>query len=143
MAHEYKIQYVAHLELPPAVVTADIPASWRATLSPRGGPSFAIDGLVGAPPAITAIRSDHPDPVARIEEAMALQYGAGTPGVTRTALPGGRVWAVRREAAVTHARMFVPAPGGVVMAVAIVVHAQADRLAELKAVFDTVRVGTP
>ncbi len=136
----YTMEYFGKPELPRVTVTAEIPAAWTETLSARGAPSFAIPGKTGAPPAITAIGIDRPEAAARLEQAMELQYGAGTPGVTRTPLDGGRVWAVRKEESVVHARMFVPAPHGVVMAVAIVKHDEADRLAEIEAVYRTVRV---
>lgn len=140
----YTIQYFGKPALAPVTVTAEIPAAWTETLSARGAPSFAIPGKTGAPPAITAIGIDRPEAAARLEQAMELQYGAGTPEVTRTPLDGGRVWAVRKEPSVVHARMFLPTPDGVVMAVAIVKHAEADRLGEIEAAFRTVRVvGAP
>ncbi|HSK04308.1 MAG TPA: hypothetical protein VK932_23805 [Kofleriaceae bacterium] len=136
----YTIQYFGKPALPPVTVTAEIPAAWTETVSAGGAPSFAIPGNTGTPPTITAIGIARPDDAARIEMAMELQYGTGTPDVTRTPLDGGRVWAVRKEPSVVHARMFLPTPDGVVMAVAIVKHAEADRLAEIEAAFRTVRV---
>jgi hypothetical protein len=136
----YTMEYFAKPDLPRVTVTAEIPAAWTETLSARGVPSFAIPGKSGTPPTITALGIERPEVEARLEKAMELQYGAGTPEVTRTPLDGGRVWAVRKEANVVHARMFVPAPHGVVMAVALVKHAEAARLAEIEAVFRTVRV---
>jgi hypothetical protein len=138
--HRYAIEYFVKPALPRVSVTAEIPATWSESVSPQGAPSFAVPGTTGARPTITAIGLEKPDPAVRIERAMALQYGADTGAVVRTPLEGGRVWAVRREASVVHARMFVPAPHGVVMAVAIVRHAEADRLAEIEAVYRTVRV---
>jgi len=136
----YTMEYFAKPELPRVTVTAEIPEAWTETLSARGAPTFAVPGKTGAPPAITAIGIAQPEPAARVEAAMELQYGAGTPGVTRASLEGGRVWAVRSEESVVHARLFVPAPDGVVMAVAIVRHEEGARLAEIEAVFGTVRV---
>jgi hypothetical protein len=136
----YTMQYFGKPALPAVTVTAEIPAAWTETLSAGGAPSFEIPGKTGTPPTITAIGIARPDDAARIEQAMALQYGTGTPDVTRTPLDGGRVWAVRKEPSVVHARMFLPTPHGVVMAVAIVKHAEADRLAEIEAAFRTVRV---
>jgi hypothetical protein len=136
----YTMQYFGKPALPPVTVTAEIPAAWTEIVSAGGAPSFAIPGKTGTPPTITAIGIARPDPAARIEQAMELQYGAGTPEVTRTPLDGGRVWAVRKEPSVVHARMFLPTPDGVVMAGAIVTHAEADRLGEIEAAFRTVRV---
>jgi hypothetical protein len=136
----YTMEYFGKPGLPRVTVTAEIPAAWTETLSTRGAPSFAIPGKSGSPPAITALGIDRPDAEARIEKAMELQYGAGTPDVTRAPLDGGRVWAIREEAHVLHARMFVPAPHGVVMAVALVKHEEAARLPEIEAAFRTVRV---
>jgi hypothetical protein len=136
----YTMQYFGKPALPPVTVTAEIPAAWTETVSAGGAPSFAIAGKTGTPPTITAIGIARPDDAARVEMAMTLQYGSGTPDVTRTPLDGGRVWAVRKEPSVVHARMFLPTPHGVVMAVAIVKHEEAARLAEIEAAFRTVRV---
>jgi hypothetical protein len=136
----YTMEYFAKPDLPRVTVTAEIPAAWTESLSARGAPSFTIAGKTGSPPTITAIGIDQPDVQARLERAMELQYGAGTPGVIRTPLDGGRVWAVRKEANVVHARMFIPAPHGIVMAVAILKHQESARLAELEAIYRTVRV---
>lgn len=139
----YTMQYFGKPALPPVKVTAEIPAAWTETVSAGGAPSFAIPGKTGTPPTITAIGIARPDDAARVEMAMTLQYGNGTPDVTRTPLDGGRVWAIRKEPHVVHARMFIPTPHGVVMAVAIVKHEEAARLGEIEAAFRTVRVEAP
>lgn len=139
--HTYTITYFAQPESPKATVTAQIPGMWTETLDADGAPSFTIPGNTGIfTPMIVALGSDRPDINARMEQALELQYGKGTPNVTRTPFDNGRIWAVRNEETVIHARMFIPAPHGVVMAVALVKHTEADRLAEIEAVFHTVQV---
>lgn len=140
----YTIAYFLQPEAPAVTVMAMIPGSWAATLEADGAPAFTVPGHSGFfKPTIVALASNQPDSAARLEQAMELQYGEGTPDVVRTPLADGRIWAVRQEPAVIHARMFIPAPHGVVMAVALVKHAEADRLAEIEAVYRTVRVQPP
>lgn len=71
---------------------------------------------------------------------MALQYGAAMSDVTRTPLDDDRVWAVREDENIVHARMFIPAPHGVVMAIAVVRREEGALLEGIAAVFRTVRV---
>ena len=141
--HTYTIGYFLKPDAPRVTVTAQIPGTWTEKLESDGAPSFSVPGKTGFfPPTIAALGIDLPDTAARMEKAMELQYGAGTPGVTRTVLPDGRIWAVRSEETVIHARMFIPAPHGVVMAVAFVKPTEAALLANIEEVYQTVRVQT-
>jgi hypothetical protein len=141
--HTYTIAYFLKPDRPKVTVTAEIPGTWTEKLEFDGAPAFSVPGKTGFfPPTITALGIDLPDVSARMEKAMELQYGAGTPGVTRTVLADGRIWAVRSEETIIHARMFIPAPHGVVMAVAFVKPSEAAFLADIEAVYQTVRVQT-
>jgi hypothetical protein len=139
--HTYTIAYFLKPDLPRVSVSADIPGTWTEKLEFDGAPAFSVPGNSGFfPPSITALGIDLPDTAARMEKAMELQYGAGTPGVTRTVLDDGRIWAIRSEETIIHARMFIPAPHGVVMAVAFVKPTEAALLANIEEVYQTVRV---
>ena len=141
--HTYTIGYFLKPNSPKVTVTAQIPGTWTEKLEFDGAPAFSVPGNTGFfLPSITALGIDLPDTAVRMEKAMELQYGAGTPGVTRTVLADGRIWAVRSEETVIHARMFIPAPHGVVMAVAYVKPSEGALLANIEEVYQTVRVET-
>jgi hypothetical protein len=121
-------------------ITTRVPSSWSETITPTGGPDFAL-APTGTPTAsILLIASDVADDRARIDAALAYQFDGAA--VTRAERGDGRIWAVHRRApGHVHARMFVPAPErSVVVAVALLLARDAGWLAEIEAVFDTIRV---
>jgi len=136
----YTMEYFPRSELPEVTVTAEVPTTWTETVAGRDTVELAVPGKTGSPLAITALGIDGPDVRARLEAAMALQYGAAMSDVTRTPLDDDRVWAVREDESIVHARMFIPAPHGVVMAIAIVRREEVALLEGIAAVFRTVRV---
>ncbi|HEY1017060.1 MAG TPA: hypothetical protein VGE07_30380 [Herpetosiphonaceae bacterium] len=140
--HTYTIAYTLLPDDSKVTVTAEIPGTWTETLDPTGGPSFTVPGnssqfLI---PTIVALHVGDGDDATRLERAMELQYGKGMPDVVSTPLGDGRIWAVRKETGMIHARMFIPAPDGVVMAVSMLKPEDEKLLPEIEAVYRTVRV---
>jgi hypothetical protein len=143
----YKIRYSLLDDAPPATVTAGVPAGWKEQLDPTGAPTFTLPSWTGAvPPAIVAYPAGGAtDPAVRIEDIIALQYGPGAPGVSRSPLPGGRVWTQKHEnssPALTglHVCLFIGTPGGVVAAVAVIPDSDAGRLPEVRTAFESITV---
>lgn len=122
----------------PLTVEVAVPADWTVDASDPEGPSFVIPDAEIRVLGITALMLKG-DPDTRMARAIRMQYGDAD-GAERSALSGGRVWMVRREKAVDHARLFVPYRDGVVMAVAVLTHASAGRLPAIQQVFETLAV---
>lgn len=125
-------------ETTPISVEVAIPSGWTVDSSSPDGPTFQIPGAEVRQLTINALALGG-DAEARMAKAIRMQYDDAA-GAERSELSGGRVWMVRRENVVDHARMFVPYDGGVVMGVAIVTHASADRLPAIKQAFETIAV---
>lgn len=109
-----------------------IPPSW--TTDAADPPSWKADG---ARLSLAAVSPTGSDDATRITKAIAMQY-ADPSGATRTAYPDGRVFLSQPEGATLHARMFVPYPGGIVMAVALL--SDPSKLASVKAAFETLKL---
>lgn len=120
-------------------VEMTVPSGWTVDTSSPDGPTFQIPGAEIRQLTINALTLGG-DPEARMAKAIRMQYDDGA-DARRSELPGGRVWMVRRENTVDHARMFVPYDGGVVMGVAILAHASADRLPAIQQAFETIAIG--
>ena len=136
--HSYELSMSADGSRPKVRVSMELPESWRDSVGPDGAPSFTAPGLAGQKFGLAAAAADGEDPAARIEQVFKWQYEDGA-GVTRAPLPDGRLWASRVEGRITHARMFVPVAGGVVMGVAMLRDLTAAQLAEVRAAFETLR----
>jgi hypothetical protein len=115
-----------------------VPSGWTVDTSSPDGPTFQIPGAEIRQLTINALTLGG-DPEARMAKAIRMQYEDGA-DARRSELSDGRVWMVRRESAVDHARMFVPYDGGVIMGVAILTHASADRLPAIQQAFETIAV---
>jgi hypothetical protein len=135
----YQLAISADASRPKVAVSIQLPASWSDAVGADGAPSFTAPGITGTVFGIAGVSTDAGEPAARIEKAFKWQYDDGA-GVTRTPLPDGRLWASRVEGRITHARMFVPAPGGVVMGVAMLRAPTEAQLAEVRAAFETLAV---
>jgi hypothetical protein len=134
--HTFEIPLSADASRPKVRVSIQLPASWTVTTGADGAPSFAASGLTGPSFGLAAVSTDEADPAARIEQAFKWQYDDPA-GVSRSPLPGGRLWASRVEGKITHARVFVAVPGGVVMGVAMLRGVTDAQLAEIRAAFET------
>ena len=135
----YQLSISADASRPKVRVTIQLPASWSDSVGPDGAPTFTAPGITGTSFGIAGVSTDDGEPAARIEQAFKWQYDDGA-GVTRTPLSDGRLWTSRVEGRITHARMFVPAPGGVVMGVAMLRGPTDAQLAEVRAAFETLAV---
>lgn len=126
---------------PPVAVAMAVPPAWGVD---PAGPAFTVPGVAGGMVSLAALDL-RGDAAERMQTAIAMQYGEGerAKDVQRTELSGGRVWVERTELRMVHARMFVPSPRGVVMGVALVPHAAAPRLPELRQVFETLTIDGP
>jgi hypothetical protein len=124
----------------PISIEVAIPSDWIEDASSPEGPEFQIPGVEVRVLTINALLI-RGDAEARMAKAIRMQYADGADAERRD-LSGGRVWMVRREKVVDHARMFVPYDEGVVMGVAILTHASADRLPAIQQAFDTITVPT-
>jgi len=142
MVREYTLFWTISGKPPGGIhVTADIPPSWSETLDAMGSPRFAIPHLRGLNPSIVAIHAKGEDAAARLDRALAQQFGSDLPAVTRTSLCAG-LWAVhRRSPGHVHARLFLHAPhDSIVMCVAMILGGQSGWLREIEPVFATARV---
>ncbi|HTJ45100.1 MAG TPA: hypothetical protein VL463_23490 [Kofleriaceae bacterium] len=126
---------------PSIAVTMAVPSTWTAA---PDQPVFTLPGLDGGRITLAALELKG-DESERIQTAIELQYGEGDAAkdAQRTELSGGRVWMERKELRMIHARVFVPYDRGVVMGVALIPHAAAQRLPEIRRVFETLAVGAP
>jgi hypothetical protein len=126
---------------PSIAVSMAVPSTW--TVAPDQ-PVFTLPGLDGGRIALAALdlKGDESE---RMQSAIELQYGEGDAAkdAQRTDLSGGRVWMERKEVRMLHARVFVPYDHGVVMGVALIPHAAAQRLPEIRQVFETIAVAAP
>ncbi|MEZ4399677.1 MAG: hypothetical protein R3B06_06645 [Kofleriaceae bacterium] len=138
--HTYELSLSAVAGAPRATVSLELPATWTAEVAADGAPTFSAPGLSGLVFGLSATPTDDVEPAARIAQAFKWQYEDGE-GVTREELADGRLWAVRVEGRITHARVFVPVDGGVVMAVAMLREVTPAQLAEIKAAFSSLRAG--
>lgn len=134
--HKYNVTPVG--DTVPISIQVAIPSDWSEDTSSPDGPTFQIPGVEVRQLTINAL-SLRGDSDERMAKAISMQYDDGA-GADRSNLSGGRVWMVRREKVVDHARMFVPYDEGVVMGVAFLAHASADRLPAIKQAFDTITV---
>ena len=135
----YEISLSAVVPKPKAKISIQLPPSWKDEVRTDGAPNFSSSSLAGLTFGLFAIPTEEGEPAARIAQAFKWQYEDGT-GVTREPKPDGRLWASRVEGAITHARMFVPVEGGVVMGVAMLRNLTETQLAEVKATFETIQV---
>lgn len=134
---------ISNFATPPRVqVSVDVPTSWGETIGNDGTPQYKAPGISGLSLGVTAILVDQPDAAARIEKAIEFQYGKDV-NLIRETLPDGRVWAASTDPRSTHARLFVPMDGGVVMGVAWIDKATDEKLAEVRAVFETIKIVAP
>jgi hypothetical protein len=122
---------------PSVEVSMAVPPTWTAD---PDGRSFTVPGLEGGHVAL-AVLDLKGDASQQMQSAIELQYGEGATDAQRTELSNGRVWMERKEVRMVHARVFVPYDRGVVMAVALIPHAAAQRLPEIRQVFETLAVG--
>ena len=140
--HTYDI-LISNFATPPRVqVSVDVPASWSETIGNDGTPQYKAPGISGLSLGVTAILVDQPDAAARIEKAIGFQYGNDA-NLVRETLPDGRVWTMSTDPRSTHARLFVPMDGGVVMGVAWIDKATDEKLAEVRSVFETIKIVAP
>ena len=119
-------------------VAIAVPAGWTEASSSPEGPRFEIPGAEVRVLTVNALAL-RGDADARMAKAIRMQYDDGA-GAERSDLAGGRVWMIRHDRAVDHARMFVPYDGGVIMAVAILAHASGGQLSAIKQAFETLAV---
>lgn len=122
-------------------VAMAVPPAWH--VDPEG-PEFVVPGVDGGMISLAALDLKGTD-VERMTVAIAMQFGEGERAADeqRRELPGGRVWIERKELRMVHARIFVPYPRGVVMGVALVPHAAAARVDEIRKVFETLTIDGP
>jgi len=149
MERTYTLRWRADADDPPGgvAVRADIPKGWQEEVTPTGGPRYRVEGFGGAGgPAIVMIHAPGADAAAQLAWAIGQQFDAAELGAARREdRPDGRVWIEhRRPPGFVHARMFVPAPavGGVVMASVMLTPTDAERLQELRAFFESVRLAS-
>jgi hypothetical protein len=135
----YEILLSTVASMPKAKVSIELPPSWKDEVGPDGAPTFSSPSLAGLTFGVFAVPTEEGEPAARIAQAFKWQYEDGT-GVTREQKPDGRLWTSRVEGKITHARMFVPVEGGVVMGVAMLRNLTDVQLAEVKATFETLKV---
>lgn len=135
----YALAFPPKAPLPKIRVSIQPPPSWTDKLDEYQTPTFSVPGLKAPNLGLHVIATDDLESSARIEQAFKWQYDANDP-VIREQLPDGRLWASHTYGAITHARVFVPAPHGVVMGVALLRDATEAQLAEVKATFETIRV---
>lgn len=140
--HTYDIPLYATAPEPKVKVSIHLPSSWKAEIGEKGEPKFSTSGIAGPVFGLVAIPTDEGEPAARIAQAFKWQYEDGA-GSRREQKPDGRLWASRIEGVLTHARMFVPVQGGVVMGVAMLRDVTESQLAEVKATFETLQAVTP
>jgi hypothetical protein len=124
----------------PLAFEVAIPPSWQADTS-SGAPQFTIPGAETRLLTFAAVMPNG-DADARMAKAIDMQYDDddGKPGNQRVELSGGRVWIVRHELEVIHARMFVPFEGGVLMGVAMVTPEAAGHLPEIRTAFESITI---
>jgi hypothetical protein len=122
----------------PVTVELAIPDSWKEdpALSAPDSPVFKLAGAKSLSlVAISPSASDDEARLAKITRRFDEESDA-----ERANLPNGRVWMTRRDGNNVAARLFVPFPGGLVMAVAVVGADQAARLPEIRAVFESLTI---
>jgi hypothetical protein len=122
----------------PVKITADVPSGWSADTSDPDQVTFKVSGAANTDVAFLAIAPGR-DPAKRLDKAIEMQFG-GTPEAKREDLSDGRVWMSGPLGENTHARIFVPFDGGVVMGVVTQPKESADRLPEIRKVFETIKV---
>jgi hypothetical protein len=135
----YELPFAPKNPLPKVKVSIQLPSSWTDQIDEYGSPKFSVPGLRAPNLGLVVIATDDGAPAARIEQAFKWQYDAGDP-VIREQKPDGRLWASHVYGVITHARIFVPAPHGVAMGVALLRNATEAQLAEVKATFETILV---
>jgi hypothetical protein len=114
---EFSMKYWNAPDAPPVVVTADIPASWGIEISKvDGGASFTIPEAEYVMPAIVAMEVNEPTEAARFAKIVKFQFGDDEAAASKTGYDDGRVLVVFSNETNVHARMFVPAPKGYIMA---------------------------
>ncbi|MCC6522307.1 MAG: hypothetical protein IT373_06580 [Polyangiaceae bacterium] len=123
----------------PVTIEVAIPPGWTEEPGRPDEPRLAIAGATARLLTFAALEL-RGDAAARMEKAIALQYGADAAGVERSDLPGGRVWMVAREPENLHARLFVPFEGGVLMGVAILAREAESRLPEVRTAFESIAI---
>ena len=122
----------------PVKISADVPSSWSADTSDPDQVTFKVSGAEKTDVAFLAIAPGR-DPAKRLDKAIEMQFG-GTPEAKREDLSDGRVWMSGPLGENTHARIFVPFDGGVVMGVVTQPKESADRIPEVRKVFETIKV---
>lgn len=122
----------------PVAVSLSIPSGWT---DGRDAGTFTVPGLGGGSRVSLTALSLSGGTAERVEAAIDAQFDEGE--AERTDLGGGRAWVQQVERARVHARVFVPYDGGVVMGVAILRTDTADRLPEIRGVFETLRPAAP
>jgi hypothetical protein len=122
----------------PVAVSLSIPSGWT---DGRDAGTFTVPGLGGGSRISLAALSLSGDTAERVNAAIDAQFEEGK--AERTDLGGGRAWVQQTESARVHARVFVPYDGGVVMGAAILRGDAADRLPEIRGVFETLRPAAP
>ncbi len=111
-----------------------VPASW--SKDPSGPqPSWKTDGAVTL--TLVTVDAGGSNDAERIAHAAKMQF-EDQPAPTRTEYPDGRVFMTQPDGNRTHARMFVPYPGGVVMGFAMLT--DKSKLDGVKAAFETIKV---
>ncbi len=114
-------------------VELSVPADWRT--EPQEPASWKMDGAREL--SLAVVEPGGNDNATRVAKAIKMQYG-DLAGATRNEYPDGRAWISRPEGDNTHARMFVPYAGGVVMGVAVL--SDSAKLDGVKAAFETLKI---
>lgn len=123
----------------PVKIKVAIPSSWTADTSDPEGPTFKIGGVEVRRLTFAALSSLQGDASERMAKAIKLQFGDEA-SAERSDLPDGRVWMSGTLGTNLHARMFVPYEGGVLMGIALLGKASADRLPEIRTAFETIAI---
>lgn len=125
--------------LPTVKIRLQQPVAWREDPESRdGGPRYTFPWEGHG--AITVIPTKPGTPEERVAEAFERNYGDGV-GAQREALSyGDRLWVTRVEKGTTHARLFLPISGGVIMGLVFLEKPTDAQLAEVKAAFETMQV---
>src|SRR5262245_14873405 len=135
----YKLVPANNPSSPPISVSLAVPSGWKENASNPSTVMFDVPGLAsGSLVSLTAIELTG-TPAAQMTKAIDIQ---GLSDGQRSDLSGGRVWIQKTQGAIAHGRVFAPYAGGVVMAVALIQNG-ADRLPDLRKVFETLTVAAP
>ena len=123
----------------PVKIEIAIPATWTVDTSDPDAPMFRIPGAQRHWLTFAALPWLRGDAKEQMAKAIELQFGDGA-RAKREDLPHGRVWVSEDQDRQVHARLFVPYDGGVLMAIALLEKSSAEKLPEVRKIFETIEI---